>query len=85
MNEAEREDIRFRITQLESELTNLRASLEPLGVNLKSAAIDTGYSVERIRQLAVAGKIAASKRGGQWLVDLQSVLAYVAQRGARPA
>ena len=44
----------------------------------------TGYNAEHIRRLVRAGKIKAKKWGKEWMVERNSLLAYVESEGRGP-
>ena len=48
------------------------------------AASETGYNIEQIRRLARSGKISTKKWGREWMVDLNSLLAYIQEEGRGP-
>jgi excisionase family DNA binding protein len=44
----------------------------------------TGYNAEHIRRLVRAGKVKAKKWGKEWMVEKNSLLAYVEREGRGP-
>ena len=44
----------------------------------------TGYNAEHIRRLVRAGKIKAKKWGKEWMIERNSLLAYVESEGRGP-
>jgi excisionase family DNA binding protein len=44
----------------------------------------TGYNSEHIRRLVRAGKVKAKKWGREWMVEKNSLLAYVESEGRGP-
>jgi len=46
-------------------------------ITTQEAAELTGYHVKYMRRLVKEGKIAGAKRGRDWWIDKQSVLAYM--------
>jgi len=44
----------------------------------------TGYNAEHIRRLVRAGKIKSKKWGKEWMIERNSLLAYVESEGRGP-
>jgi excisionase family DNA binding protein len=44
----------------------------------------TGYNAEHIRRLVRAGKVKAKKWGKEWMVEKNSLLAYIESEGRGP-
>ena len=53
-------------------------------VTVRTAAALTGYSPQYLRRLLRRKKLAGSKIGQQWLVDLPALQNYLAQAAASP-
>ena len=53
-------------------------------ITTTQAAKETGYNIEQIRRLARSGKISTKKWGREWMVDLNSLLAYIQEEGRGP-
>jgi hypothetical protein len=78
-------ELRATISRLQAELEVLRTKL---GLNaspgdfltLKQSAFESGFTGEVIRQWAVAGRIIAHRRGGQWMINRDSLFAFIGAR-----